>query len=139
MVDISTELLSRSAVMRKAPDERADDRAPQGRELSVREVLTRIIVDWWNGKRGVGHRPQASTAERFNSGEDPIQELQENYAAKELIASETRSYGMDQDTAGHSFTLRKDVVLNGMIIAIETRITIALSEIWITSSFCAPT
>ena len=46
---------------------------------------------------------------------------------------------MDQDTAGHSFTLRKDVVLNGMIIAIETWITIALSEIWITSSFCAPT
>jgi hypothetical protein len=26
---------------------------------------------------------------------------------------------MDQDTAGHSFTLRKDAVLNGMIIAIE--------------------
>ena len=37
-----------------------------------------------------------------------------------VIASETRSYGMDQDTACHSFTLRKDVVLNGMIIAIET-------------------
>jgi len=71
------------------------------------------------------------------SGEDPIQELQENYAAKELIASETRSYGMDQDTAGHSITLRKDVVLNGMMI--ETWITIALSEVSITSSFCAPT
>jgi hypothetical protein len=37
------------------------------------------------------------------------------------------------------FTLRKDVVLNGMIIAIETWNTIALSEISITSSFCAPT
>jgi hypothetical protein len=46
---------------------------------------------------------RVSSAERFNSGEDPIQELQENYAAKELIAAETRSYGMDQDTAGHSF------------------------------------
>src|ERR1700732_4874843 len=36
------------------------DRAPQGRELSVREALTRKIVDWWDGKRGVGHRPQAN-------------------------------------------------------------------------------
>jgi len=26
----------------------------------VREALTRIIVDWWDGKRGVGHRPQAT-------------------------------------------------------------------------------
>jgi len=34
----------------------AIDRAPQGRELSVREALSRIIVDWWDGKRGVGHR-----------------------------------------------------------------------------------
>ena len=76
---------------------------------------------------------------RFICGEDPIQELQEKYAAKELIAAETRSYGVDQDTAGHSFALRKDVVLNGMIIAIETWITIALSEVSITSSFCAPT
>jgi hypothetical protein len=44
---------------------------------------------------------------------------------------------MDQDTAGHSITLRKDVVLNGMMI--ETWITITLSEVSITSSFCAPT
>src|ERR1700737_4457549 len=32
----------------------ANDRAPQGRELSVREVLTRIIVDWsgsWQAAR----------------------------------------------------------------------------------------
>ena len=26
----------------------------------MREALTRIIVDWWDGKRGVGHRPQAT-------------------------------------------------------------------------------
>src|ERR1700736_6578175 len=32
----------------------ANDRAPQGRELSVREALTRIIVDWsgsWQAAR----------------------------------------------------------------------------------------
>jgi hypothetical protein len=32
----------------------ANDRAPRGRELSVREVLTRIIVDWsgsWQAAR----------------------------------------------------------------------------------------
>jgi hypothetical protein len=39
----------------------------------------------------------------------------------------------------HLVDLRKDVVLNGMIIAIETWITIDLSEISITSSLCAPT
>jgi len=44
----------------QTPNKRSDDRAPQGRELSVREALTRIIVDWWDGKRGVGHRPQAT-------------------------------------------------------------------------------
>jgi len=44
----------------QTPNKRSDDRAPQGRELSVREALTRIIVDWWGGKRGVGHRLQAT-------------------------------------------------------------------------------